>query len=397
MPDPVVTDLAEQVRTLAAAPEHLARRALWESLHDLTPPRALVSFTLYTGVWEREIAASGEIVHAPGVARDIEVQLRARLWKAAAIPDDEPLLPTVWLGMPRPADQGPLWGVDLPFNRPAERGAYKPEPPLREEADLARIVAPRYAEDTASRDRLLADARELIGDVLPVKLHTDELHYGPFEWAVRMRGMDALLLDVYDRPYFAHALMERITDGMVGYHRQREAAGAVDAEASWGFHMYWDRLAPGAGSRLRDCWAYAHAQSSASFSPRMYAEFVQPYNVRIAELFGRVYYHGCEDLSARSAIIRDLPNLRMFHVGPWTPLEPVVRNLGGRCALEVHSHPTNVLFTFSNDDMRREIADLHRAAQGVPHVLKLCDVETLGGRAERLRAWTDAARDVVEG
>jgi hypothetical protein len=156
--------------------------------------------------------------------------------------------------------------------------------------------------------------------------------------------------------------------------------------------MYWD---DGTGRRLKDCWAYVHAQSAASLSPRMYAEFVQPYNVRIAELFGKVYYHGCEDLSAKCRVIKDLPNLRLFHVGPWTPVDPVVAQLGDRFALEVHSHPTDVLFTFSPDDIREEIQRRHTAAEGVPHVLKLCDVETVGDRADRLRLWAETAREIV--
>jgi hypothetical protein len=128
----------------------------------------------------------------------------------------------------------------------------------------------------------------------------------------------------------------------------------------------------------------------------MYAEFVHPYNARLATLFGRVYYHGCEDLSAKAAIIKDLPNLRLFHVSPWTPVEPVVRVLGDRFALEVHSHPTKVLFEYSAQEMREELRQRHDAAKGTVHVLKLCDVETVGNNWQRLRKWAELARETVE-
>jgi hypothetical protein len=395
MPDTVLTELAHQVCEIADSEEHRARRRLWADLHALRPPRALVSYAMYTGVWEREIAPPGIFRHATGLARQIETQLRARLWKAAHIPDDEPLLPTIWLWMPHPPGDDRLWGVSLPSRRTDASGSYKPIPPIIETNDLDRLHAPPYEEDAVAKRALEERARELLGDLLPVKFHSDELHFGPFEWAVRLRGMDSLLYDVYDRPAFVHRLMAFITEGMAAYHCAREAAGAVDAEASWGFHMYYDELPPGAGHRLKDCWAYVHAQSSASFSPKMYAEFVQPYNVRIASLFGKVYYHGCEDLSGKCAIIRDLPNLRLFHVSPWTPVEPVVACLSDRFALEVHSHPTNVLFTFSPAQMREEIRARHRGTEGAPHVLKLCDVETVGGSADRLRRWAETAREVV--
>lgn len=394
MPDPVLVDLAHQVRALADSPEHRERRRLWASLHALRPPRALAHYALYPSVWEREIAPPSLFSHPSGLPRLIERDLRARLWKAAAIPDDEPLLPTVWLGAPRPPGDDRLWGVPIAVSRTAELGTYKPVPPIREETDLARLRSPRYEEDRPAMRRLREQAVELLDGLLPVKLHTDELHFGPFEWVVRLRGMDALLYDVVDRPDFVHRLMDFATCGMVHYHRQREAAGAFDAEAGWAIHPVWDET-PGDGTRLCQSWAYLHAQSSASLSPAMYAEFVQPYNARVAALFWRVYYHGCEDLSAKAKIVRDLPNLRLFHVSPWTPVEPVVERLGAGFALEVHSHPTGVLFTFDDADLRREVRERHEAARGVPHVLKLCDVETVGDRADRLRRWACEAREAV--
>ncbi len=396
MPDPVLIDLAYQVRELAASPEHRERRRLWAGLHDLRPSRALVSYAMYNHVWADEIAPPGAFRRAGGLARHLELQLRARLWKAAAIPDDEPVLETLWLWTPHPAGEDRLWGVALPAHRPQGVGSYKPIPPIREEIDLDRLHFPPYEEDSAAKRQLEEEARELIGGVLPVKFHTDEMHFGPFEWAVRMRGMDNLLYDVYDRPEFVHRLMDFLTSGMIAYHRAREAAGAVDSEGSWGFHMYYDDIPSGSAHRLTDCWAYVHAQSAASFSPAMYAEFVQPYNERIASLFGKIYYHGCEDLSQKCAIIKNLPNLRLFHVGPWTPIEPVVKCLGSGFALEVHSHPTNALFSFSPEEIHRDLEERHRAAQGVPHVLKLCDVETVGERGDRLRLWAELGREVVE-
>jgi hypothetical protein len=117
MPDSVLADLAYQVRAVSESPEHQARRQRWVALHALHPPRPLVSYAMYTRVWEKEIAAPGTFHHAGGLARHIEVQLRARLWKAKEIPDDEPVLPTVWLWTPRPPGDSRLWGVPLASGR----------------------------------------------------------------------------------------------------------------------------------------------------------------------------------------------------------------------------------------------------------------------------------------
>ncbi len=392
----VLTDLAHETLEVSRSPEHQRRRRLWARLHALQPERALASYAMYHHVWERDIACQADLRCEAGLARQIEVQLRARLWKARNIPDDEPLLPTVWLGCPHPVGESCLWGVPLSSRRTSETGSYKPVPPLADRPDVFLLRRPPYEEMPSEKQALIEECQELLGGLLPVKLQTDELHYGPFEWAVRLRGMDNLLLDVVDRPEFVHDIMDAITYGMESYHTAREAAGAVDAEQIWPIHMHYDDVPAGMQNRLKGCWAYVHAQSAASLSPAMYAEFVQPYNERIAAMFGKVYYHGCEDLSAKAPIIRALPNLRLFHVGPWTPLAPVLETFGGSVALEVHSHPAKVLEEFSREDIRRDVRDLHAQASGAPHTLKLCDVEAVRDRGEKLRIWAEEARAAVE-
>lgn len=398
MPDPLLTDLAAEVRELSESAEHTSRRKLWVDFHALKAPRALASYGMYPHVWERCVAPEGLMVRREGLARSIELQLRCRLWKARELEDDEPINPTIWLAMPRPrGGVERLWKVPLEYNRSKLRESYKPIPPIQSEADLDLISQPAYQEDAEYRDSLLEQARELINDTLPIKFQTDEVHYGPFEWAVRMRGIENLLLDVYDRPEWTHRLMDRITSAMIAYHQQREAAGAVDAETSWGFHMYYDEIPAGQQGRLAGSWAYVHAQSAASLSPEMYAEFIQPYNARLASLFWKIYYHGCEDLSRKCRVIGELPGLRLFHVGPWTPLEPVIDCLGNSVAYEVHSHPANVLFNWNPSQIAADIKRLHSESDGTQRVLKLCDVETFADRGARLLLWAKLASEQVRG
>jgi hypothetical protein len=126
----------------------------------------------------------------------------------------------------------------------------------------------------------------------------------------------------------------------------------------------------------------------------MYADFVQPYNARLAELHWKVYYHGCEDLGEKSAVIRELPNLVHFHVSPWTELEDVRPHLEGRgLVLEVHSHPTNVLFSYTGEEMRAELRRRADGASGFAFDLRLCDVVSIADSGERLRQWAETAQE----
>ncbi len=393
--DAYLCDLAAQLAAVASSAEHARRRRLWDEVLALRGRRAPVNFYLYEWVWARELGAD-LLRYERGLEAQLERTLRFQLWRAEHLPDDWPAHPSVVVHPVRPRRSRPFpWGVELELRVPAGAGAYKPVPALRDPADLERLVLPEYAEDAAATDALVERARELTGGAVAIRLHSDELHWGPFEHAVRLRGMDQLLVDVYDRPEFVHRLMGRLTDGMVAYHRQREAAGRVCAGLGIG-HVPSRDVPPPLHDRLAGCWGYLHAQSAASYSPAMYAEFVQPYNRRLAELVGQVYYHGCEDLSRKCAIIAELPHLRLFHLSPWTPPEPVVRQLGARVAYEVHAHPTTVIFGDDRAAIRQELARLHPAVQGVPHVWALADVETFAGRFERTVYWAHVARELSE-
>jgi hypothetical protein len=64
--------------------------------------------------------------------------------------------------------------------------------------------------------------------------------------------------------------------------------------------------------------------------------------------------------------------------------------------MEVHSHPTNVLFLWGADEMREELTGLVRGAGDHAFNLKLCDIQTInadGGRA--LITWSQAAKAVA--
>jgi hypothetical protein len=274
-------------------------------------------------------------------------------------------------------------------------GAYKEIPSIREYKDIERLRGPRYEIDRGETARIVERAQALTGGALPVVVRTDEMHWGPFEYAVRLRGIENLLFDVYDAPEFVHRLMGAITDGLISYQKEREAAGDVSTAVSGFGHVPYDEAPESLRKRLKGMWAYIHAQSSASLSPEMYAEFVHPSNCRLAELVGRAYYHGCEDLSRKCRTIKTLPNLRLFHISPWTPAEPVISELGSGFAYEIHSHPANVVFGEGRAKIRSELERMEAAAGGTSHVLTLADIETFAGHYDRVAYWADTAREIA--
>jgi len=408
--EPLLVELAAQVLENWRSVEMERRRQLWMRHfrlrnQDKIPVKCAV-FDYYDLVWQ-QLIPEDRLHFTAGLRRELEIQLRIKLQRFARLHDDDVIWPTLWGrvdrgrgpssgGEAREADGDSLWGLALRVEQTEDAGgAYRPLPPIREEADLERLHAPRPLPRPREEQRLTEEMNALTGGTLPAKVATDELHYGPYEWAVRLRGAQQLLYDAYDRPAWLHRLMARITEGMVSYHRERQALGMFDAEESLPrVHVPYDEVSPEHAQQLSAAWCYAHAQSAASLGPAMYAEFVQPYNARIAALFSKVYYHGCEDLGRKAAIIRDLPHLAYFHVSPWTRLAEVIEALGDRpVVLEVHAHPTEVLFTYNADEMRGELRRRIAEARGTVFDLKLCDIQTIRGAEGKLEMWTDVAME----
>ena len=132
-----------------------------------------------------------------------------------------------------------------------------------------------------------------------------------------------------------------------------------------------------------------------SLSPAMYEEFIQPYNARLAAIFNRVYYHGCEDLTQKIPIIRQLPNLRIFHVSPWTNLEVAVEQLGQEFVLETHVHPTDTLYTHTPAQIREELKRIMEIADGCSIAI-CCEIHSVGRDPSGVTTWAQIARDVTE-
>lgn len=148
---------------------------------------------------------------------------------------------------------------------------------------------------------------------------------------------------------------------------------------------------------LKNCWEAVSAQSLCGLSPAMYAEFLQPYHERLAELSGgrRVYYHACEDITKKIESIRQLPNLGRLHISPWTNLESAVDQLGRSVVLETEAHPADTIFVHTRDQMRERIEWIFSVAGDCIFDVNLTAVETTNGDPSILTTWATIAQEVT--
>ena len=138
--------------------------------------------------------------------------------------------------------------------------------------------------------------------------------------AIRLIGLEGLMLAMYDQPEGLHALMAFLRDDHLQRLEWFEQAGLLtlnneDDYVGSGGIGFTDALPqadyqPGTPVRINDLWGLSESQETVGVSPELFAEFIFPYQLPIISRFGLACYGCCEPIDSRWAIVKQLPNLR---------------------------------------------------------------------------------------
>jgi hypothetical protein len=304
---------------------------------------------------------------------------------------------------------------------------------LADEADAARISTPTVWLDEARTAELEARAHEVFDGVLPIRLQgwvpsspqwpglyeqpetralvadwpSEVLTSGGDFWDIISfwRGVDAVLIDLADRPEHMHRIIDRLVTAFLGVLDQMEAKGLLGHSMSL-VHCTpaWTDELPAAGfdpdrPRARDLWTMGMAQIFTSVSPAMFREFEVEYTKRWFARFGLGYYGCCDVLDRKIDLVRQIPNVRKISISPWSNVERSADAIGGDYVMSRKPNPA--LFAMDGwepDAAERELRASVEACRrsGTPIELILKDVSTIRGRRDRLEAWVAIAMKVAE-
>lgn len=407
----ILKPLIDRTLDLAQRQKEQFKKELWAKFNGLEPVEKIpvcVTFELIPDSQWNLMFGANHLRCNSELARQIEFDLKKRTWAAHNIPDDHVLWPVVFV----PAVQATphSWGVPIEWHSSTDpEGAKEIIAPFAESVDLSKLQQPRTQIDAQATSARVEEAADLLSRRLPVQVRYPRMNDAPFDIAVEMRGLEKTMLDVSDHPERLHALLDFLTTAIIADHRHRQEQGWINAtlDPSDKYLMVpvlrhvSAAASPGFAGRkphLSDEWAYISAQTSSGLGPDMYAQFVAPYNNRLAELYTNktVYYHGCECLDQKLDAIAQMPNLRRHHVSPWSSLPKAVEKYQGSVVLEVHVHPAEVLLNASKEQMRAEIDKLIKEGAGHPMCLNLSDIHSLAGNPATLKFWAQAAQEALE-
>lgn len=239
---------------------------------------------------------------------------------------------------------------------------------------------------------------DLFGDVMPVKLcGHNYLYFPPWDEISALRGVEPILIDMYDRPEYLHKIMERLTAAESAKLDFIEQNSHVDPVPN-NLHCTPGYISGLAEDGWKATWFRGMAQMFSTVSPAMHEEFEINYIKPLAERFAYTYYGCCEPLDNKFDVITKIPNLRKIGVSPWADIEVCGERIRGNYVYSRKPNPANVAIHTDPDVIRKEIEDTVKVCikYGCPCDFALKDISTVSGKPENLIVWAETASRVLD-
>lgn len=399
----ILRPLAARVREIAELPEQTACKRRLSKLNALRPERPIV-LAYPEGAWA-EILPRDSMQCENDKLRNWAWALRSRIYRWDEIRDDsaqEPFFNIRWH-----IKMGD-YGIEIPYEYGANRGSYHWTPPIEDiESGFPRLKSAVHTVDRESTRADLELATSLFGDLLPSRLRgRDWWTSGLTADAIKLIGLETLMLAPYDQPEGLHRLMGFLRDEHLKFLLWVEAEGLLnydneDDDIASGGIGYTDELPQRKAqqdlpARLCDIWGFAESQETVGMSPGMFAEFVLPYQLPLLEKFGLTSYGCCEGIHDRIDDILKIPRLRRLSVSPWCDQKIVSEKLGKSYIFSRKPNPTQICLSFDEASIRQDLATTLSLAGQAPLEFIMKDTNTVQNEPWRINRWVEIAFEEVD-
>ncbi|HHX43236.1 MAG TPA: hypothetical protein GX714_04515 [Chloroflexi bacterium] len=397
----ILGDLASRVAELAARPVEDAKRDLWYRHNALEATRPVIFCDPENG-WN-EIIRPADLACEGELARSWEMRLRKEIWWGEVMRDDRVIEPVFDVAHVYTESD---WGMQETRIGGQDGGSYTWDAPLKDYADLDRLRFPRITVDAAATERSLALAEEAVGHALTVRLKTVWWWTLGMTWTlINLRGLTQVMLDMSDHPDELHRLMAFLRDGHLARLDYLESEGLLSLNndgtyvGSGGFG--WTHELPQADHqgrvRTMDMWGFAESQETVHVSPRMFAEFVFPYQEPLLARFGLNCYGCCEPLDKRWHIVERFPRLRRISVSAWADPAAMAELLGDRYIYSYKPTPADLAMpSFDAERIRAGLREVMRITRDCRLEVIMKDNHTIGNDPSRVVNWVRIAREEAE-
>ncbi len=399
-------ELARQYAEFALSERNRAipdRYRQLNSLHQIRPP--VLIFEIPWG--EFDDCEALRCVCEDRLLRDIERRIRRDLYLLRRFPNDYALHPYYrqqialrdsGIGIQTSEEQ-------LAADTGTDIRAHSYHDVLPDEAALAKVQLPEIDLDAAATQAGLEAAHAVFDGILPVKKTGVGLYMASWDQIPRYHGIENSLTDLYERPEFSHALIERFTQINERRMQRYEQLNVLDTDP------YYLHCTPACTYELpvkdndteqvhlSEVWGRAMAQIFAVVSPAMHEEFDIVYSKRLLDRCGLSYYGCCEPLDRKIDILRPIKNLRRISITPWADPDIAADAIGKDYVLSAKSNPAFVAgHTFDPEPVRAETERILKAClrNATPCEFVLKDISTVSGNPDNLIEWSKTVNGVID-
>ena len=269
---------------------------------------------------------------------------------------------------------------------------------LEDESALELIHDPEFSLRPDQDAKNMEYYTDLLGNSIPIRLYGFSFfNHTPWDEITRLRGVEPIMMDMYDRPEYLHAIMKKMVSAANVQLDFVEKNLDVDNSIA-SVHCTPAAVSGLAREGLKATWYRGAAQSFGIVSPAMFEEFEVNYIKPLAERFAYTYYGCCEPLDDKIGVIKKISNLRKIGCSPWANVEVCAEQIGGDYVLSRKPNPANVAIHTDPDTIKREIEDTVKICikYGCPFDYVLKDISTVSNRPENLILWSQTVSDVLD-
>jgi len=398
----VLRVLAQRVAGIAASARMQETRRLWTQLNMLQKTRPLVFCDPENG-WN-EIVTESQMQCRGKLARRWEMDLRKEIFWGEEMRDDKPVEPCFDVPYTVPPDH---WGLEAVYHRTENQGSCVWDAPVKDYAtDLDKLHAPKVAIDWETTNGSLEIANDVFGGILTVRLKGIWWWSLGLTWpAATLRGLGNIFCDFIDHPDDLKRLLSIISKGYLEKLDYLESNGLLSLNndgtyVGSGGYGFTEELPQGdfdGHVRCADMWGFTESQETVNVSPRMYEEFVFPYEKPIMDRFGLTCYGCCEPLHSRWHVVRGHHNLRRVSCSPWADLERMAEYLEDKYILSMKPSPSPLATPeIDEESIRAGLRHALDVTKGCVVEVIMKDNHTIGKRPENVVRWCRIAQEEAE-
>lgn len=402
----ILRRLGEKLYKISQDPVMKERKKLWYKHASLNGERPMV-LAETQGVLD-ELVPLSMLECQEDWARNLERKLREKVFIYEKVQDDTVIEPYINYN----------WFVDIGnygFEEHIERaddfeqmGSYTWEPPIKDiDNDLEKL---HFRKLSVDKNKTLAwedVLHQVFDNIISIRRRGSYWWTMGLSWeAIKLIGLENLMLYMYDNPEGLHRLMSFLRDEHIHFIKWFESEGLLtmnneddyigSGSVGYTHELPYENRHESEPIRLKDLWVLSESQETVGVSPEMFEKFIFKYQLPIINKFGLAYYGCCEGLEKRIHILERITNLRRLSVSPWAKEEKMARFCSDKYIYCRKPNPALISKTFNEDIIRNNVRKTLEITQDCNVEIIMKDVHTLANNPLRLGRWVEIVREEID-